>query len=114
MKVEPVFRDHLREVIKVVSYIRFGFYKVDLRRVVLSGERFLTAVDYLIQVVSNPGLIVFADDKLNFAQNIKFVSRRIKNISAEKRKWWFQLFLLFPQYLKRLFSSEALKVVGVC
>ena len=58
----PVFRDHSREVMKVVSYSRWSLNasSISLRSVVVSEQWSLKAGGLLIQVVSITGLAVLA------------------------------------------------------
>ena len=57
-------------------------------------------------------LKAFADDKLNFTQNIKVVFHKIENIVGKEENAGYQHFLLFPQcFQKAFFSSSVSKVI---
>ena len=51
----------------------------------------------------------FADDKLNLAKQLKFVSRRIENIVGKGENAGYQHFLLFPQCFQKASISGSLK-----
>ena len=46
-------------------------------------------------------LKALADDKLNLAENLKFVLGRVENIVAKRENAGYQHFLLFPQCFQK-------------
>ena len=65
------------------------------------------------QILHEPKLKAFADDKSDVTQNIKVVFQRIKNIVGKEENAGYQHSLLFPQCFHKPFSSSASKVVIV-
>ena len=49
-----------------------------------------------INFQTGPKIKLFADDKLNWAEKLKFVYRRVENIVGRDENAGYQHFLLFP------------------
>ena len=55
-------------------------------------------------------LKVFADNKINVTEKLKFVSERVENIVGKGENAGYQHFFLFPQCFQKAFYTGSLKV----
>ena len=59
------------------------------------------------KILDSSKLKAFEDDIIYVTQKLKFVLRRVENIVGNGENAGYQYFLLFPQFLKKVFFSRS-------